>query len=76
MSRTRKKAQKTRPKLYSKGSINRLIDDLVHPLCKQNASLIFLDGFFHSLVEQNLPLSVRKFIRYNLPKQLEQLSGG
>jgi hypothetical protein len=71
MSKTKKK---TRPELYSKGSINRLIDDLVHPLCKQNASLIFLDGFLHSLVEKNPPLSVRKFITYNLPELLKQLS--
>jgi hypothetical protein len=70
MSKTKKK----RLGLYSKGSINKLIDDLVHPLCKQNVSLIFLDGFFHSLNERNLPLSARKFIRYNLREQLKQLS--
>lgn len=74
MHKTKKKVQKTRPKLYSKGNLNKVIDDVVHPLCKHNASIIFLDGFFHSLVEQDLPLSVRKFIRYNLPKLLEQLS--
>lgn len=71
MSKTKKK---TRSKLYSKGNINQVIDDLLHPLFKKNANLVFLDGFFHSLNERNLPLSARKFIRYNLPELLKQLS--
>jgi hypothetical protein len=76
MNKTKKKRQKTGTKVYSKGNINRLIDDLVHPLCNQNAGLFLLDGFLHSLVEQNPPLSVRKFIRYNLPKLLKNVSEG
>ena len=74
MSKTKKKVQKTRPKLYSKGSINKIIDSALHPLCERNASIIFLDGFFHILTENDLPSSLRKFIKYSLPKLLEQLS--
>jgi hypothetical protein len=65
--------QKKRPKRYTKGELNKLVDSLVHPLCKKNSGLIFVDGLLHALIEQNPPQSVSKFIRYNLPKILEQL---
>jgi len=59
--------------LYSKAELNKLIDSVIHPLAKEDPSLLILDGFLHSLVEQNPPLSVRKFLRYNLPRLVASL---
>ena len=58
---------------YSKAELNKLIDSVIHPLAKEDPSLLILDGFLHSLVEQNPPLSVRKFLRYNLPRLVASL---
>jgi len=60
--------------LYSKAELNKLIDSVIHPLAKEDPSLLILDGFLHSLVEQNPPLSVRKFLRYNLPRLVASLT--
>ena len=62
----REKKMKTRP--YSKGELNKLIDVLCHSLFKTNEGFILVDGFLHGLVEQNLPLSIKKFMKYSLPK--------
>ena len=62
-----------RKSLYSKGELNRLIDNLCHPLFEVDEVFIVLDGFLHALVEQNPSLSIRKFIRHNLPKLIEQV---
>jgi hypothetical protein len=70
----RKKTVRKRARPYSKGELNKLVDSFVHPLCKENNGLFFVDGFLHALIEQDPPQSVSKFIKYNLPKILEQLS--
>jgi len=48
---------------------------LLHPLAKQNSRVLILDGSLHALVEQDLPLSARKFLVYNLPQLVSQLAG-
>ncbi len=60
--------------LYTVGELNKGIDAVVHPLTKAHPELWILDGALHALVEGNLELSIRKFIRYDLPKILEQLT--
>jgi len=62
---------KRRKPPYSKGELNKLIDDLVHPHARENPALWVLDSFCHAMVEQDPPQSVRKFIRYNLPRIIE-----
>jgi hypothetical protein len=62
-----KTKRKRRPRSYTKGELNYLIDDLLHALCKVNEGFVLVDGVLHGLVEQNPPLSVKKFIKYNLP---------
>jgi len=66
--------RKSPPRLYTRGELNRILDSIVHPFFKKGNGLIFLDGFLHALLEQNAPVSARKFIKYNLPKMVEQMS--
>jgi hypothetical protein len=64
-SLSRKKKRRSR---YSKGELNRLIDDIIHPLSDVNPELMILDALLHGFVEQNPPETAIKFIRYSLPK--------
>jgi hypothetical protein len=67
-------SRKRKRRLFTKGQLNRLIDDLIHPHYRQNEALRFLDGLLHGLVEQNPPESLGKFVRYNLPELIKQIS--
>ena len=67
----KKKKKIKRP--YTKGELNKLIDNLCHPLFKTNEGFILVDGLLHGLVEQNPPITIRKFIEYNLPKLIDQI---
>jgi len=60
--------------VYTKGEINKLIDSLCHPMCKANPGILIVDGFIHGLVERNPPLSIRKFLKHNLPMLIEEVS--
>lgn len=71
MKKTRRR--KSTSKLYTQGELNKLIDSLCHPLAEADKGFILVDGILHGLVEQNPPLTIRKFIKYNLPKLIEQL---
>lgn len=68
--RSRKRKRKT---LYTVGEVNRLIDTLVHPLAEKDQGFILLDGFLHALNERNPPLSLRKFMKYNLPEIVKRM---
>jgi hypothetical protein len=69
-----KKAKKKVRKPYTKGELNKLIDSLCHPLSKTDKRFILVDVLLHAMVEQNPPESVLKFIRYSLPKIMEEIS--
>jgi len=69
--RMRKKRKPAAP--YTKAELNRLIDSLCHPLFDIDKGFIVLDGFLHALVEQNPPLTIRKFIRHNLPRLIKNM---
>jgi hypothetical protein len=68
-----KTQRKRRPGSYTKGDLNYLIDDLLHPLYKVNEGFVLVDGVLHGLVEQNPPLSVKKFLTYNLPAVMKEV---
>jgi len=61
-----------RPKTL-KGMLNSLIDDVVHPHAKHKRMVWVVDGLIHAAVERDPALSVRKFIRYNLPPLMDGL---
>ena len=58
--------------------MNRLIDDVCHPLYQENEWIRLIDGAMHGVAEQNYNVSLRKFVKYNLPeiakKIIEKLS--
>ena len=58
---------------YTKGQLNKLIDDLIHPHYEQNEGLRLLDALLHVLLEQNPPESLKKSIRYNLPDIIRKI---
>lgn len=45
----------------------------LHPLTEQNPCFTILDGLLHAVIEQDPSESVRKFIKYDSPKLLEQI---
>jgi hypothetical protein len=59
---------------YSPGELNKLIDATVHPLTRNDLPLWVVDGVLHGIVEQNPDVSVKKFVRYNVPKIIQQLT--
>lgn len=73
MNDDRKTKKKRAHKVYTKGELNKLIDGLCDPLFETNEGFILVDGLLHGLVEQNPPLTIRKFMKHNLPKLIEQI---
>jgi len=61
-------------KRTTKGQLNRLIDDLIHPYFTEYPALIIVDSLLHAMVEQDPDMSLRKFVRYNIPKLLRSLT--
>lgn len=55
------------PKLFTRGYMNRIIDNALHPFFKNHEGLIWLDGLLHAAIEQDPQLSIEKFVRYNVP---------
>ena len=66
MGRKRKTVNSRQKRPYTKGQVNYLIDDLLHPLYKDNQWFRLLDGLAHAIVEGNIPVSAKKFIQYNM----------
>ena len=55
------------------GEVNKLIDVLIHPLAEKDKAFVLLDGVLHAINERNAPLSLRKFIKYNLPEIVRKI---
>ena len=52
--------------------MNKLIDSFLHPIARQDPYFWVADTLLHGLVEQDPRVTLDKFIRYNLPKILDQ----
>jgi hypothetical protein len=57
-----------------KGELNKLIDVALHPYFNEYPAMIFLDGLLHAMVENDPDVSVRKFIRYNVPRLVKLIT--
>jgi hypothetical protein len=68
------KYRRKRKATYTQGELNRLIDGVFHPLCKEDRRFVLLDLFFHGLVERNLSDSVRKFFKYNMSDIVKEIN--
>jgi hypothetical protein len=58
---------------FTDGELNKLIDSLMHPMAREDPWFWALDGVLPGMVEQDLELTVRKFLRYNAPKIIHQV---
>jgi len=75
MSRKRKTRRRRKDvKSYTKGELNKLVDSVCHPLSKTDKGFILVDGLLHAMVEQDPPTTVKKFIKYNLPELMKEIS--
>lgn len=73
MSPVNKARKKERCKPYTKGELNRIVDNLCHPFYKADKGFVLVDGLLHGLIEQNPPESALKFLRYNLPAIIDHI---
>jgi len=64
--------RKDRP-VFSKGQVNRLIDDVVHPLKKLDWSFTVVDEALHMINEEDILDSLIKFVEYSLPEILKRI---
>jgi len=60
--------------IYSKGEVNRLIDGVLHPLFDVNPAFRLIDSILHGFVEKNPSETALKFLRYNLPWIIAELT--
>ena len=54
------------------GPVNKTIDRLLHPYFHQYPFLILIDGLLHGINEMDPATSIKKFVRYGLPKLIEE----
>lgn len=54
------------------GPVNKTIDRLLHPYFHQYPFLILIDGLLHGINEMDPATSIKKFVRYSLPKLIEE----
>lgn len=64
---------KRRKRVLSQGTVNYLIDDLLHPHMKgkNKKAVVILDGVLHAVNEGNLKKSAKKFVKYSLHKLID-----
>lgn len=68
------KHRRRRKKPYTKGELNYVIDDVVHPWYAEHVGFVLVDEVLHALVEQNPGVVTRKFLRYNLPEIIKRIA--
>jgi hypothetical protein len=45
-----------------------------HPFFKENLGFILVDGILHGMVEKDPPERFGKFVRYNLPQIVKEIT--
>jgi hypothetical protein len=66
-----RKPRKGRP--FSTGQMNKLIDDVIHPFYKKSQWYRVADGILHGLIEKDIPVSAKKFVKYNMPEIVKKI---
>ena len=51
---------------FTQGQLNRVIDDLLHPKFAEGKQFIIIDGAAHAVLEGDILVSAKKFLKYNL----------
>jgi hypothetical protein len=57
---------------FTVGQGNKIVDAVFHPLAKRDPRYWLVDAIAHGIIEQDPLASVQKFVRYTLPKMIEQ----
>ena len=60
---------------YTDGELNKLVDGFVHPHARKDLFFWLVDGALHSLVEENPGEPIKKFVAYDAPEIIKQVSG-
>ena len=71
MKSVKKKSKKT--KNYTSGELNRIVDSLFHPLYRNHSLVRVVDGLVHGMVERDAEVSLKKFVKYNLPEIVREI---
>ena len=58
----------------TKGDLNRLIDDIFHKRFSENLGFVIVDGLLHAVVERTPDESIRKFVRFNVPVLVREMT--
>jgi len=69
----KRKRRKSAPSVYTKGELNAITDDLLHPLIKKHKDLRILDEMAHVVIEGDLRESFIKFLKFTLPQIVREL---
>jgi len=69
----KRKRRKRSSSLYTKGELNTLTDDLLHPLLAKYKELRIIDEMAHIVIEGDLRESLIKFLRFTLPQIVREL---
>ncbi len=70
----KRKGRRRRALPYSKGDLNNIIDDVLHPFAENETIMVLIDGLLHAIVEGKPSKSLVKFIKFNLPTIIAQLT--
>jgi hypothetical protein len=70
----RKTGKKQPIKLYTRGQLNYLIDDVVHPFFDKHVGFVLVDEILHAVVEKNPRVVTKKFLRYSLPEIIKKIA--
>jgi hypothetical protein len=73
MKKTSEKKKKSASSPYTVGNLNKIIDNLCHPLFKTNITCVLIDGILHGVVERDPKKTIKKFAQYNLPKIIKHI---
>ena len=74
MKAKKRYSKKKTSKLYSKGQLNYLIDDAIHPLTDKSAGFVVVDEVLHMIVERDAKVSLQKFARYGLQQLIRKIA--
>jgi len=69
----KRKRRKRSSSLYTKGQLNTLADNLLHPLIQKHKELRIIDEMAHIVIEGDLRESLIKFLRFTLPQIVREL---
>ena len=72
MRKARRKRNRPVDGSVTLGSVNRNIDEVLHPLFRTGPLAVIVDSVLHAVVERDPPKSLEKFFLYNFSPLLRE----